>query len=401
LKFKFDALRPCSIRLYWGISAGEIALKLFGISPTKENDSKVTNEGGDGESEGETPTDAAQEEEQVLIRRERQRPLMNWLGKLFGSNHNSMNDNSSNGGEDSDGSGDLESRGKSLEMLPMNSLSMDCIGEPINTQLGATKYFAKSSLAYFGVGKEQLFESSQESLLRIQEGVSFNFSYDEEEGVSNYPLIIEIRAEDSTSASSSSSSSISSSSSTSPPQKGKATPTPSQFLIVQFTKVSEEKETFRASVLRHLFTNPYAKKGNTKEEEEEEEIVEESKKDTKHLKEESQDEEEDQDQDDSNSSTVSSSSSSAAKRRRPKTDLLESKDIYGIEDNEPDCIVCLSAPKDATILPCRHFCVCFTCMVKLEKCPVCRCKIKSYMRIHVPENLAITEQHVIDIEKNS
>jgi len=57
----------------------------------------------------------------------------------------------------------------------------------------------------------------------------------------------------------------------------------------------------------------------------------------------------------------------------------ESKEIYGLDDG--DCVVCLTEPKCVTLLPCRHFCVCNTCVMRLEKsCPVCRAKIASFIR---------------------
>ena len=46
-------------------------------------------------------------------------------------------------------------------------------------------------------------------------------------------------------------------------------------------------------------------------------------------------------------------------------------------DDGLDCVICLSAPRDTTALPCRHMCMCRDCAVALKarsnKCPVCRC----------------------------
>jgi hypothetical protein len=60
LKFLFDTLRPCSIRLHWGVPANVIDEKLFGISKkgTEANESEI-----DGEA---LPV---REEEEGLIRR--------------------------------------------------------------------------------------------------------------------------------------------------------------------------------------------------------------------------------------------------------------------------------------------------------------------------------------------
>ena len=42
-----------------------------------------------------------------------------------------------------------------------------------------------------------------------------------------------------------------------------------------------------------------------------------------------------------------------------------------------DCVICLSEPRDTTVLPCRHMCLCSGCAQQLvstatRKCPVCR-----------------------------
>jgi hypothetical protein len=45
------------------------------------------------------------------------------------------------------------------------------------------------------------------------------------------------------------------------------------------------------------------------------------------------------------------------------------------------CCVCQSAEMTIVLLPCRHGCVCSTCVGKLDKCPVCREMFTSYFRI--------------------
>lgn len=43
-----------------------------------------------------------------------------------------------------------------------------------------------------------------------------------------------------------------------------------------------------------------------------------------------------------------------------------------------ECVICLSEPRDTTVLPCRHMCMCGDCAQQLsvttKKCPVCRCR---------------------------
>ena len=50
------------------------------------------------------------------------------------------------------------------------------------------------------------------------------------------------------------------------------------------------------------------------------------------------------------------------------------------------CVVCLSNPKDTTILPCRHMCLCSECAAQLRnatnKCPICRQQIGKLMTMH-------------------
>jgi len=36
------------------------------------------------------------------------------------------------------------------------------------------------------------------------------------------------------------------------------------------------------------------------------------------------------------------------------------------------CVVCLEAPRDILLLPCRHVCCCKACADRLERCPMCR-----------------------------
>merc|ERR1712130_604813 len=49
------------------------------------------------------------------------------------------------------------------------------------------------------------------------------------------------------------------------------------------------------------------------------------------------------------------------------------EDVYGQDDRE-ECVVCLTDPKDTTILPCHHFAVCHECFGKVTTCPICRAK---------------------------
>jgi E3 ubiquitin-protein ligase MGRN1 len=69
----------------------------------------------------------------------------------------------------------------------------------------------------------------------------------------------------------------------------------------------------------------------------------------------------------------------------------ELQEIYGIEhndvENSKECVICMSASKDTTVLPCRHMCMCSDCAKVLRyqtnKCPICRCAVESLLQIKV------------------
>eukprot|EP01034_Spumella_vulgaris_P022330 gene22330-28450_t len=48
---------------------------------------------------------------------------------------------------------------------------------------------------------------------------------------------------------------------------------------------------------------------------------------------------------------------------------------------EEDCVVCLTDPKEISLLPCRHLCVCTSCLIYIDKCPVCRAAFEEYVVI--------------------
>eukprot|EP00898_Chlorokybus_atmophyticus_P003306 jgi/Chlat1/3977/Chrsp26S04041 len=74
----------------------------------------------------------------------------------------------------------------------------------------------------------------------------------------------------------------------------------------------------------------------------------------------------------------------------------ELQEIYGIEqngeqteldglDSGKECVICLAAPRDTTVLPCRHMCMCTDCARALSyqtnKCPICRCMVEQLLQI--------------------
>lgn len=76
----------------------------------------------------------------------------------------------------------------------------------------------------------------------------------------------------------------------------------------------------------------------------------------------------------------------------------ELQEIFGIENcstgqplddenNGKECVVCLSEPRDTTVLPCRHMCMCSSCARMLRhqnnRCPICRTQVESLLEIKV------------------
>eukprot|EP00435_Cladocopium_sp_Y103_P053140 s1416_g16.t5 len=46
-------------------------------------------------------------------------------------------------------------------------------------------------------------------------------------------------------------------------------------------------------------------------------------------------------------------------------------------ETELACVVCLEAPRQILLMPCRHVCCCKDCAERLERCPICRTETKS------------------------
>ena len=81
----------------------------------------------------------------------------------------------------------------------------------------------------------------------------------------------------------------------------------------------------------------------------------------------------------------------------------ELQEIYGLEQaggragaesssaaedaEERLCVICLVNPRDTTVLPCRHMCLCSDCASELRKqsskCPICRNNIESLLHIRL------------------
>eukprot|EP01102_Stenamoeba_stenopodia_P023026 TRINITY_DN9796_c0_g1_i1.p1 TRINITY_DN9796_c0_g1~~TRINITY_DN9796_c0_g1_i1.p1 ORF type:complete len:564 (+),score=142.18 TRINITY_DN9796_c0_g1_i1:40-1731(+) len=343
LKFVFDALYPCNIRLYWGVPKSDLDRKLFGEAlnkKTKKKKSKRSEDGeeseegeeaGEGDAEGEEAEGARKEEEQNeeeeagLLKEKGKKKKPVWI-EMLSAPFSSLMHSTEEDGDPSTKEGDDDIEANNVSSLPRNRLSSSSSIEVHKSTVVNSCYFS-SPILNFDSGMKQSFEAPINAQLVVNstDEQEFSFSYDAATS-ERYPLLIELTLANNASQYQQSSS---------------IRVIPSQFTIVQFTKVTDDPETYRASVVNQFFDDA------------------------------------------NNNSSSSSTCNEDEKGNATRTSMFtEYKDVYGIYDSEPDCVVCLCEPKAATILPCRHFCVCFSCMLKLDKCPVCRTKIKSYMRFY-------------------
>jgi len=81
------------------------------------------------------------------------------------------------------------------------------------------------------------------------------------------------------------------------------------------------------------------------------------------------------------------------------TKFNELQDVFGIDDDE-ECVICLTEPKDTTILPCNHFAVCSECFGKIETCPICRSKIEAFVRFYNESNISGNEVKADDVSSD-
>lgn len=83
------------------------------------------------------------------------------------------------------------------------------------------------------------------------------------------------------------------------------------------------------------------------------------------------------------------------------SDQYELMEIFGIDqslagnaasggegkrvESARECVICMTAPRDTAVLPCRHMCMCSDCARQLRshsnKCPICRTAIQQLLQI--------------------
>jgi hypothetical protein len=81
--------------------------------------------------------------------------------------------------------------------------------------------------------------------------------------------------------------------------------------------------------------------------------------------------------------------STAGQERVPASGKMES--IQGGEFVKEECVVCLTEQKVVVLLPCRHLCVCASCLIYVDKCPVCRAFFQEYVVIQCPTGATSTQ----------
>ena len=94
--------------------------------------------------------------------------------------------------------------------------------------------------------------------------------------------------------------------------------------------------------------------------------------------------------DESNSDNVMGNSDDTVEDEPPsQTSTVEETEASAIEEapeekhseSSSGCIVCQCDQVTVALLPCRHTCVCRYCLLRLDKCPMCRSAIQAYFTL--------------------
>lgn len=51
-----------------------------------------------------------------------------------------------------------------------------------------------------------------------------------------------------------------------------------------------------------------------------------------------------------------------------------------------NCVICMDNERSIATLPCAHLCICGVCSGSIEKCPICRQRVKGVVKIRYPED---------------
>ncbi|OWZ19546.1 RING zinc finger [Phytophthora megakarya] len=67
-----------------------------------------------------------------------------------------------------------------------------------------------------------------------------------------------------------------------------------------------------------------------------------------------------------------------------------------------ECIICMCEPRNTTVLPCRHMCLCSECAEALRKsastCPICRTPVEALLQIRVEAKDPTTTEFETEVE---
>jgi len=78
----------------------------------------------------------------------------------------------------------------------------------------------------------------------------------------------------------------------------------------------------------------------------------------------------------------------------------EMEELYGLDTNDAECIICLTEVRDVVLLPCKHVCVCSKpCFNSITKCPICRSRITAHLKFIKPEDKTKKEEGGEDNEE--
>ncbi|VWU52091.1 E3 ubiquitin-protein ligase, putative [Hepatocystis sp. ex Piliocolobus tephrosceles] len=71
-----------------------------------------------------------------------------------------------------------------------------------------------------------------------------------------------------------------------------------------------------------------------------------------------------------------------SKKKNELFKFVDILDIYGHEEHDKECLICMASYKDTLLMPCRHSSFCYDCMKSLrqEKCPICRRLFTSFIK---------------------
>ncbi len=62
------------------------------------------------------------------------------------------------------------------------------------------------------------------------------------------------------------------------------------------------------------------------------------------------------------------------------TEKIMPKTIFGEDDDDNECVICMCEEKDSVFSPCGHYMTCYECSIQCKSCPICRAVILSILK---------------------